>query len=71
MTAELTRAGDVPRMAPLRPQAARSLAAAREAVTELAARLAAPTGARGAAGEAASKPWTADDNQGRPVTGTA
>ncbi|MFF7422530.1 FMN-dependent NADH-azoreductase [Streptomyces smyrnaeus] len=71
VTAELTRAGDVPRMAPLRPQAARSLAAAREAVTELAARLAAPTGARGAAREAASKPWTADDNQGRPVTGTA
>ncbi|MBO8191291.1 NAD(P)H-dependent oxidoreductase [Streptomyces oryzae] len=56
VTAELTRARDVPKMAPLRTRAAESLAAAREGVLELAARLIAPTGARGTVGQAGNQP---------------
>ncbi|WP_432069708.1 FMN-dependent NADH-azoreductase [Streptomyces sp. AA1529] len=41
VTRELTRAWDVPAMAPLRPRAAASATAARQSVTELAGRLAA------------------------------
>ncbi|MBO8186036.1 FMN-dependent NADH-azoreductase [Streptomyces spirodelae] len=67
VTAELTRARDVPAMAPLRSRAAASLDAAREGVIELVDRLAAPPGARGTARQATAEPQTADCGQGRPV----